>query len=63
MNEQQLADLFSEQIDRILQGETSHVAPDIDDLQELLELGNQILQTKFQVGSAIHAVFQSQLAS
>jgi uncharacterized membrane protein YgcG len=63
MNEQELADLFSEQIDRMLQGERPDVPSGVDDLPELLALGNQISQTQFQASSIAQAMFQSQLAS
>lgn len=63
MNEQELADLFSEQIDRMLQGERPDIPAEVDDLPELLALGNQISQTQFQASSTAQAMFQSQLAS
>ncbi len=63
MNEQELADLFSEQIDRMLQGERPDVPAEVDDLPELLALGDQISQTQFQASSTAQAMFQSQLAS
>ena len=62
MNEQQLADLFSEQIDRMFENEALAALAEIDDLQELLNLGNQISTTQFQASPAVQAVFQSQLA-
>ena len=62
MNEQEFADLFSEQIDQLLHGETQGNIPDVDDLQELLELGNQISHTHFQASATAQAAFQSQLA-
>ena len=65
MNEQRLADLFSEQIDRLLQDQPPDVMPDdvdsSDELQELLELGSQISQTQFQASDAAQVTFQSQL--
>ncbi len=61
MNEFQFADLFSEQIDRMLQGERPEGVSNVDDLQELLELGKHISQTQFQASTATQAAFQSQL--
>jgi hypothetical protein len=63
MNEQELADLLSEQIDRLLQGETEAVVPELEDLPELLNLGEQMTRTHFQASSAAQAAFQSQMAS
>lgn len=64
MNEQELADLFSEQVDRLLQGEAPDVPPDTGDLQELLDLvGHSTTQSVFQATSATQAAFQSQLAN
>ena len=63
MNEFQFADLFSEQIDRMLQGERPEGVSNVDDLQELLELGKHISQTQFQASTATQAAFQSQLTS
>ncbi|HEX9925237.1 MAG TPA: hypothetical protein VGD99_21450 [Anaerolineae bacterium] len=64
MNEQELADLFSEQVDRLLQGEALDVPPDTGDLQELLNLvGPSTTQSVFQATSATQAAFQSQLAN
>jgi uncharacterized membrane protein YgcG len=63
VNEQQLADLFSEQIDRMLQGQANVEAPDIEDLHELLNLGKQVSQTQFQASSVAQAAFASQIAA
>lgn len=63
MNEQQLADLFSEQLDHLLQGQTPSLPPEAADLQELLDFGQQFSQITFQPGTAAQATFQSQLAS
>jgi hypothetical protein len=60
MNEQQLADLFTEQIDRMLAGET--VTTPVEELSELLNLGQQFHQVSFQAGPAAQAAFQGQLA-
>jgi|GEM_PF-2194205 len=63
MNEQQLADLFSEQLDRLLAGEPTQLPPETDDLPELLEIiGSSTTQTHFQASPAAQAAFQSQLA-
>ncbi len=63
MEEQQLADLFSEQVDRMLDGESTAIPPNAEDLQELLDIvGQSTSQTEFQAGSAAQETFQSQLA-
>lgn len=62
MNEQELADLLSEQIERMLQGETDLASTNIEDLQGLLDLGERFSQTQFQASSAARATFQSQIA-
>ena len=63
MNEQQLADLFSEQVDHMLDGESTAMPPNVEDLPELLDIvGQATSQTEFQAGSAAQATFQSQLA-
>lgn len=62
MNEQELADLFSAQIDRILGGESAvDLAADGD--LPLLALGQQLSQVSFQASQAAQATFASQLAS
>ncbi|MCB0163766.1 MAG: hypothetical protein KDI79_06045 [Anaerolineae bacterium] len=63
MNEQEFADLFSDQIDRMLAGESLEGIPDIDDLPELLDVGQRISQTQFQPSTAAQTAFQSSLAS
>ena len=63
MNEQELADLFSEQIDGMLQGQTPNAGSGIEDLSELLTLGDQLSQTQFQAGAGAQAAFHSQLAN
>ncbi len=60
MNEQQLADLFSEQIERMLAGKT--VEAPAAELSELLNLGQQLHQVRFQAGPTAQAAFQAQLA-
>jgi hypothetical protein len=64
MNEQELADLFSEQVDRLLQGEAPDVPSNTGDLQELLDLvGQSTTQSEFQATSTALAAFQSQLGN
>lgn len=63
MNEQQLADLFSEQVDRLLNGEPVTVSSHNNELQELLDIvGKPTVNHQFQAGSAAQVAFQSQLA-
>ena len=61
MNEQQLADLFSKQLDHILAGET--VEAPVAELSGLLNLGQQLSQVRFQAGPTAQAAFQAQMAS
>ena len=63
MNEQQLADLFSEQIDRMLQGHPPVAPADAAHLQPLLALSQQFSQVNFQPGVTAQAAFQSQLSA
>lgn len=63
MNEQQLADLFSEQIDRLLAGEPVVSPPAAGNLQELFTLGQQLAQVSFQPSPLAQAAFQSQLVA
>lgn len=63
MNEQQLADLFSEQLDHLLQGREATLPPEAGDLQELLGLGQQLTQTGFQPSAAVQATFLAQLTA
>ncbi|GIK37676.1 MAG: hypothetical protein BroJett011_15090 [Chloroflexota bacterium] len=63
MNEQQLADLFSEQLDRLLTGEAIDLPAEAGDVPELLQIiGQPTTQTHFQASPAAQAAFQSQLA-
>ncbi len=62
MSEQELADLFSAQIDRILGGESAIAVATNGDLS-LLSLGQQLAQLNFQASPATQAAFQSQLGS
>ncbi|MCK6624808.1 MAG: hypothetical protein L6R45_06490 [Anaerolineae bacterium] len=63
MDEQQLADLFSEQIDRMLGGQPAADFPTYDHLPELLALGQQLSQVTFQPEPAALAAFQQQLTT
>ena len=64
MNEQQSADLFSQQLDRLLQGQTPTPPPPGDEgFQELLSLADELSQVSFQAGPIAQAAFQSQLES
>ena len=63
MDEQRLADLFSEQVDHMLHGESTAIPSNAEDLPELLDFMRQsTTQTQFQAGSAAQAAFQSQVA-
>jgi hypothetical protein len=63
MNKQQLADLFSEQVDHLLHGESTDIPANTEDLQELLDfIGQSTMQNQFQAGPVAQATFQSQLA-
>ncbi|MBN1218869.1 MAG: hypothetical protein JXM69_08075 [Anaerolineae bacterium] len=61
VNEQQLADLFCEHIDRMLAGEVSPTPP-VEELSDLLNLGQQLAQANFRAGPVAQAAFQSQMA-
>jgi uncharacterized membrane protein YgcG len=61
MNEQQVADLLSEQIDRLLGGEPAADIAGVEDLPELLRLGQQLSELDFQPGPAAQAAFLDQL--
>ncbi len=63
MNEQQVADLFSEQVDRLLGGEVVADIPGMDDWSELATLGEQLSQVGFQPTPVAQAAFNNQLAS
>jgi hypothetical protein len=63
VTEQLAADLFSEQIDRLLGGEAVADIPGIDDWPELATLGEQLSQVGFQPTAAAQAAFHSQLAT
>lgn len=61
MNEQQLADLFSTQIDHLLAGET--VTTPVNELSGLLGLGQQLAGINFQPSLAVQTAFQGQLTN
>lgn len=62
MNQQYIADLFSEQVDRALRGEppTSSLFGD-KGLQEMLGLANELAGVRFQASPKAQAAFQNQL--
>jgi hypothetical protein len=62
MNEQQLADLFSQQVDPLLRGEPSNLpSPGNEGLQELISLADELSRVQFQASPTAQAAFQSQL--
>jgi hypothetical protein len=61
MNEQQLADLLSEQVDQLLAGQSPPDFQGPAELSELLTLGQEMSQLSFQPGPAAQAAFQAQL--
>lgn len=63
MNEQQLADLLSQQLDRLLLGQEVVVPAEAAELYDVLSLGRQLSQVQFQASAAAGAVFESQLAT
>jgi hypothetical protein len=63
VNEEQLAELFLEQVDRLLGGEAVADVPGLDDWSELATLGQQLSQVDFQPRPVVQAAFNSQLAS
>ena len=60
MNEQYTADLFSEQLDRVLVGQDPVLASEFGDLEELLSLGEQMSQVNFQPNDAMQPAHRSQ---
>lgn len=62
MTEQELADLFAEQVDRLLRGQAFNLPDGADELSPLLGLGQQLVQVRFQPGPAAQAAFENQLA-
>ncbi len=63
MNEQQLADRFAEQLDRLLAGQPAAEAADLNGLNDMLQLSRQLSQVQFQARPAAQAAFQAQLAN
>ncbi len=63
MNEQQIADRFSKQVDRLLAGESPVAKPGAEPFSELLNLSQQLTQVNFQAGPAAQAAFQNQVGS
>jgi hypothetical protein len=61
VNEQQLADLFSKQVDRLLGGESVARPADHEGLHELLSLAQDLSQVQFQASPAGQVAFQGQL--
>jgi hypothetical protein len=63
VNEQEAADFFSEQVDRLLGGETAPVPSGDAELQGLLTLAKELSHARFQPSPAGQAAFQSQLGT
>lgn len=63
MNEQQLADLFTFQLDRLLAGHPLEEAPVVDDLSGLLELGQSLSQLRFEPDPVARAAFETRIES
>ncbi|GAB4456928.1 MAG: hypothetical protein Kow0031_37950 [Anaerolineae bacterium] len=63
MNEQQLADIFSEQLDLLLNEQPVTLPAEAAELQELLGFGQQFAGVQFQPSAAAQAAFQGQLAT
>jgi len=64
VNEQQSADLFSQQLDRLVHGEPpTPPSPGDEGFQELLSLAGELSQVRFQASPIAQAAFQSQLES
>ena len=63
MTEQQVADLFSEQVDRLLAGDAVADIPGLDDWPDLAGLGGQLTQIRFEPTPAAQVAFDSQLAA
>lgn len=62
MNEQQMADLFSAQLDQLLAGQAaSELGPEGADLAELINLSQHFTRFDFQATPAAHMAFQGQL--
>lgn len=63
MTEQQLADLFSDQVDRLLQGQRAELPPEATDLAELLALVQPTTKTEFRVNPATQMAFEQQITT
>ncbi|HMR65976.1 MAG TPA: hypothetical protein PKE64_18360 [Anaerolineae bacterium] len=63
MTEQQLADLFSDQVDRLLQGQRAELPPEAADLAELLALVKPATKTEFRVNPATQMAFEQQITT
>jgi len=64
VNEQERADRFSEQVDRLLHGESPSLASDgSEGLDELLSLADELSQVGFRASAGAQAAFESQLDS
>jgi len=63
MNEQEQADRFSAQIDRLLQGDRFDLSAESEEIVELLNLGKHLAQTNFQATTMAQAVFQHLLST
>jgi hypothetical protein len=63
MTEQQLAELFSERVDRLLQGHSADLPPEAADLAELLALVQPAAKTQFKVNPGAQAAFEQQIAT
>ena len=63
MNEQEWAQLLSEQLDEMLEGEAVDFSTVVDELQGPLQLGQQLATVDFPPSSAAEVAFESQLAN
>jgi hypothetical protein len=61
VNEQQLADLFSKQVDGLLRGDSLSHSGAPERVQELLSLARDLSQAQFRASSAAQAAFHGQL--
>ncbi|MCB0212074.1 MAG: hypothetical protein KDJ52_22215 [Anaerolineae bacterium] len=63
MNEQELAQLLSEQLDQMFEGEAIDFTAVMDELQMPLQLGQQLSAVDFPPSPVAEAAFESQLAN
>ncbi len=63
MNEQQLADLFSEQLEQIFLGQEPPLSNESNDLSSLLDLGHQFTQADFILSPPQQVAFENQLTT